>query len=353
MLILAIDTSMAACSAAVHDSSRGVLARRFVAMERGHAEAIAPMVKEVMAEAGLGFAALDRIAVTVGPGTFTGVRIGLAMARGLGLALSIPVTGIDSLSAIATNEGAMESPLLVVADARRSEVYSALYLGGKTVNSPGVIAMDRLVIPPGSTITGTAADAVIATGAGFGRGRGGDLPDAAKFGANAMDDTGAMPAPLYLRAPDAKPQAQMGNVHIRAARLVEVALLASLHAACFDDPWTDNNFAKLLSMPGAKAYVAMKAGKPVGFILTRTSADETEIITIGTTPSARRRGIAIALIAHAAPDTKLFIEVAADNAPARALYARCGFVEAGVRPNYYRRQGTSEDAVVMRRDPTP
>ncbi len=353
MLILAIDTSMAACSAAVHDSSRGVLARRFVAMERGHAEAIAPMVKEVMAEAGLGFTALDRIAVTVGPGTFTGVRIGLAMARGLGLALSIPVTGIDSLSAIAANEGVTESPLLVVADARRNEVYSALYLGGRMLGPPEVIALERLVIPPGATITGTAADGVLAAGSDFRRGRGGDLPDAAKFGALEMDETGAMPAPLYLRAPDARPQVPSGNVHIRAARLVEVALLASLHAESFDDPWTDDDFAKLLSMPGARAYIAVKAGKAVGFILMRTAADETEIITIGTTPSARRQGIAKALIAHAAQQTKLFIEVAAGNAPARALYARCGFVEAGVRPNYYRRQGRSEDAVVMRRDPMP
>lgn len=354
MISLAIDTSMAACSVALHDSSaRSLLAARFVAMERGHAEAVAPMVKEVMAEAGLGFKALDRIAVTVGPGTFTGVRIGLAMARGLGLALSIPVTGIDSLRAIAANDGVTESPLLVVADARRDEVYSALYLDGKALSPPAVVALDRLVIPPGATITGTAADAVIAAHNGFDRGRGGDLPDASKFGALEMEATGTMPAPLYLRSPDAKPQAPPANFHIRAAGPAEAALLASLHAACFDDPWTDYDFTKLLSMPGAKAYVGMKAGHAVAFVLTRTADGETEIIAIGTTPPARRQGLAKALITHAAKDTKLFIEVAADNVPARALYASCGFIEAGVRPNYYRRHGKSEDAVVMCRDPTP
>ena len=351
MLILAIDTSMAACSAALHDAGN-LLASRYVPMDKGHAEAIAPMVRDVMAEAGTAFAALGRIAVTTGPGTFTGVRIGLAMARGLGLALSIPVTGIDSLRAIAANEGETESPVLVVADARRNEVYSALFLRGKTVSPPGVIALDKLVIPPGATITGTGADAVIGTRADVRRGRGGDFPDAAKFGALAMEDTGAMPAPLYLRAPDAKPQVQAGNLHIRAARPVEMALLASLHASCFDDPWTEDDFARLLSMPGAEAHVAMKAGRPVGFVLARRAADETEIITIATLPSWRRQGIATALIAKAPPGTKLFIEVAAGNAPARALYARCGFVEAGVRPGYYQRQGTSEDAVVMRRDPS-
>ena len=350
MKILALDTSMAACSAAVHDSGK-LLASCFIAMERGQAEAIAPMVKEVMADAGLDFKALHRIAVTVGPGTFTGVRIGLAMARGLGLALSIPVTGIDSLQAIAANEVETEGPLLVVADARRNEVYSALYVGGKMLSPPAVIALDKLVIPPRATITGTAADAVIAANSDLRRGRGGDVPDAAKFGAIPLDDTGIMPAPLYLRAPDAKPQAQAGSVHIRAAHLADMTLLASLHADCFDDPWTDDDFAKLLSMPGAAAYVAVKAERAVAFVLTRTAADETEIITIGTTPSARRQGLAKALIDHAAPTTKLFIEVAAGNVSARALYGRCGFVEAGVRANYYRRHGRREDAVVMRRDP--
>lgn len=351
MLILAIDTSMAACSAAVHDTApRSVLAAHYTPMDKGQAEAIAPMVKDVMAQAGLAFAALGRIAVTTGPGTFTGVRIGLAMARGLGLALAIPVTGIDSLSAIAANEGNTGAPLLVVADARRNEVYAGLYRGGKMLNSPAVIALDRLVIPPGAMVTGTAADAVIAGAKDCTRGRGGDLPDAAKFGMLDMEGSGGMPGPLYLREPDAKPQ---NAPHIRATHAGEMALLAALHAQCFDDPWTDDAFASLLSMPGAAAYLAMKAGQPAGFVVLRTAADETEIITIGTIPAARRGGIAKALIAQAAGNTKLFIEVAAGNAPARALYRQLGFVEAGVRPNYYRRPQSREDAVIMRRDGTP
>ncbi len=126
MKLLALDTAMAACSVAVYDSQRAcVLASAFASMERGHAEAIAPMVRDVMVEAGLEFRELDRIAVTIGPGTFTGVRIGLSMARGLGLALDRPVTGIDTLSAIAVNEA--RAPLLVTADARRDEVYAALF----------------------------------------------------------------------------------------------------------------------------------------------------------------------------------------------------------------------------------
>ena len=105
MKLLCLDTAMAACSVGVYDATgERLLASAYVPMERGHAEALAPMVEQVMREAGLGFGDLGRIAVTVGPGTFTGVRIGLAMARGLGLALGIPVCGIDTLTAIACNQ---------------------------------------------------------------------------------------------------------------------------------------------------------------------------------------------------------------------------------------------------------
>ena len=84
-------------------------ARAMQFMDRGQAEALAPMVQETMGMAGVAFKDLARIAVTTGPGTFTGVRIGLAMARGLGVALNIPITGINSLAAIACNETARRS----------------------------------------------------------------------------------------------------------------------------------------------------------------------------------------------------------------------------------------------------
>ena len=361
MKILAIDTSMAACSAAVYDGS--VLASQWQAMDRGHAEAIAPMVKTVMTAAGLRFAEIGRIAVTIGPGTFTGVRIGLAMARGLGLALDIPVIGIDTLSAIAANGGATQLPLLVAADARRGEVYAALFCGGRMLRPPAVLPIAQLDIPDGALIAGTAADAVIVGRSDLARAHGGDLPDAAKFARLAVlaPAPGGMPAPLYLRSPDAKPQPapvrQAIAPGIREAAAAEAPLFAALHAECFDNPWTDHDFAELMAMPGTTALIAAEAGEPVGFLLLRRAADEAEILTIGTRPFARRRGVAKALIDHAAgsPGTdRLFIEVAASNGPAKALYAACGFSEAGTRRNYYARPGGArEDALLLRKELTP
>ena len=103
MIVLAIDTCLFACSVAVVNDGR-VLARRVEPMSRGHQERLAPLVQEAMAEAGLGFDKLDRIGVTVGPGSFTGLRVGLAFAKGLASALSIPAVGIGALEALADTE---------------------------------------------------------------------------------------------------------------------------------------------------------------------------------------------------------------------------------------------------------
>ena len=124
MKILAVDTALNACSASLLDDGR-VLSRRWVAMERGHAEALAPMVEEVMGEAKLEFQALDKLAVTIGPGTFTGQRVGLAFMRGLRTALGKPIVGVTSLAAMAEQASAETGIACAAAvhDARRDEVY--------------------------------------------------------------------------------------------------------------------------------------------------------------------------------------------------------------------------------------
>ena len=124
MKILAVDTALNACSAALLDDAR-VLAHRLEPMERGHAERLAPMVEEVMSEARLDFATLDRLAVTAGPGTFTGQRVGLAFMRGLRAALHRPLIGVSTLAAMAAEAKAETGVPRAIAlhDARRDEVY--------------------------------------------------------------------------------------------------------------------------------------------------------------------------------------------------------------------------------------
>ncbi len=355
MIILALDTSMAACSACVYDSTRdAILAQAQQFMDRGQAEALAPMIQNVVAESGLRFADISRIAVTTGPGTFTGVRIGLAMARGLGLSLGIPAIGINSLAAIATNEKPDELPLAVAVDARMGEIYFAQFdAQGRQASPPAIFALAKaqeIIKSQKYRVMGTGADAVI-NGSGHIRGRGGDLPNAANYVrlAALMMPSEYPPEPLYLRAPDAKPQNGFFRVGPEAT-----AVLAQLHAESFASAWTEKAFAELLASPGTTAIVHSNQQTPTGFIVFRGAADEAEIITICTRIIFRRKGLARALVQHAESQLRnggaksLFIEVAVSNVAALALYGSCGFIQSGVRKGYYeRKSGVKEDALIM------
>src|SRR6202046_1439239 len=106
MLILAIDTALDACAAGVLDTEAGrLIAQESQAMKRGHAEALMPLIARVIEQSGIAFAALDRIAVTTGPGSFTGLRVGLSAARGIALAANKPVVGLTTLTAYAAPLG--------------------------------------------------------------------------------------------------------------------------------------------------------------------------------------------------------------------------------------------------------
>src|SRR5690348_6764267 len=126
---LGIDSTGNACSAAIWRGER-VVARRFAAMERGQAEALMPMVAAVLDEAALAIETLDLIAVTVGPGAFTGLRIGIAAARGLSLASGVPALGVSSFVAAAAQvpiEERRGRPLVVALDSRRAEFFVATF----------------------------------------------------------------------------------------------------------------------------------------------------------------------------------------------------------------------------------
>ena len=215
MLVLGIDTALKSCSAAVlRDGS--VLAERRLALEKGHAEHLAPMVAEALGEARVAAKDLDRVGVVIGPGGFAGVRVGLAFARGLALGTHVKVIGVTSLGALAA--GAPSQGLVApVIDARRGQVYAALYdRDGSVRLQPFVAAADealsRLVEAAGSESVLLIGDGapLIAPPPNFELLPGDDQINAkivARLAASAPVDTAAPPAPLYLRAPDAKPGA--------------------------------------------------------------------------------------------------------------------------------------------------
>lgn len=218
MRILAIDTALAACAAAIYDTDAPLLTFESLAIERGHAEALMPLIARVVDKAGVEFSALDRIAVTVGPGSFTGLRVGIAAARGIALATGKPAIGLSTLAAYAAPliERNESCAIVSVIDARHGHVYLQIFgIGGQTLMPPRYAAIDEAIRAATTRpvrIVGSGADLLAshwpphaAAPLGVRCEPAPSIEWVARLGAAATLD-GAPPKPLYLRSPDAKPQ---------------------------------------------------------------------------------------------------------------------------------------------------
>jgi tRNA threonylcarbamoyladenosine biosynthesis protein TsaB len=205
MNLLAFDSAQAACSAAVWRDG-AIAARRSERMARGHAETLMPMIVAVLEDAGTGFDTLDAVGITVGPGSYTGIRVGLAAAKGIALARGVPLIGVTTLEAIAhATQGGR--PVYVALETKRADLYvqpfDALL---RALAPPAVIAPEAARVPPGALVAGDGAarlapylsgrdDIVFADGDG--------IVDAAVVAAiAAARGPGGPVAPLYLRPPD-------------------------------------------------------------------------------------------------------------------------------------------------------
>ncbi len=207
MPTLALDTALGACSAAVVERDR-VLATRAEPMTRGHQERLAPLVQAVMHDAGVGFPDLRRVGVTVGPGSFTGLRVGLAFARTMALALGRPCVGVSSLEALAA--GTVGEALAVIS-APQDRLYAQRFRDGAPLGPPALVAPEaadlagvlRLVGPGAARLAERAPGAEIDPRA---------WPDPAALArlCAARPEPEGPPAPLYMRAPDARTLAERG-----------------------------------------------------------------------------------------------------------------------------------------------
>lgn len=208
MRIIALDTCMAACSAAVVNGE-DVLAAVSEPMMRGHQERLATMAREVMASAGLSFSDLDRIGVTVGPGSFTGLRVGLAFAKGLAAALDKPAVGVGSLEALAASADGF---VVAAIDAKRGQIYLQVFDDGQALMAPDVLPLEiaaaRLAELHGgaATLVGSGAP-LLAPVLPHAKMLDVVTPDPVAVARIAARAPLAPPRPMYLRAPDARPSA--------------------------------------------------------------------------------------------------------------------------------------------------
>lgn len=216
MILLAIDCSAGLCAACVWDAGEGrETGRAVLDIGKGHAERLMGVVDESLKVAGAGFRDLGSVAVSVGPGSFTGVRVGVSAARGFALALKIPAIGVDTLEAIAAEQRGARGDVAVmsVLDGGRGDIYAAVYDAlGATLYPPAVMTLDQaadLARSGAAVLAGSAAPAVTAMAAkGLTVGSVGATADIAVYArVAARKGPGERPRPLYLRGADAKPQA--------------------------------------------------------------------------------------------------------------------------------------------------
>ena len=201
MRLLAIDTAADLCAACVWDTEAGERGRCVLELGKGHAERLMAVIDEALAKAGSTYADLGAIVVAVGPGSFTGVRVGVAAARGLALALGVPAVGVTTLEALArqAREERPGHPVVARIEAGRGQAYVAAFsAAGELTFGPAALALaaaDALIREMGEdTLLAAGKTADIAIYARCG---------AEKLAAGALPEK---PKPLYLREADARPQ---------------------------------------------------------------------------------------------------------------------------------------------------
>lgn len=348
MLVLSLDTASHGCSSCVWKDG-DILSLVHEPMERGQDRRLLPIILESLEKAKVTFNELERIAVTRGPGSFTGLRIGLAVAGGLHLATNIPVVGIDRFSVFrADNKDA--DKLLVILDSKRRELFCQYYENNipseptmltveeiatwmKTKNPlilTGDIHLEGLSIKAAST-----SEAIIS----------------AQIAASAsLEDPSFLPQPLYIRPPDvtlASPILEKVDSNLCAS-------LTHLHTQCFRDAaWNVEQMKGSLALPTTIGWYLTDRRQMIGFILCQALQEQWEILTFCVHPHHQRKGFGAKLLSHALAQSKaqkadLFLEVSANNVAAITLYEKVGFKLIGRRPNYYRHGFQTFDALTYK-----
>ena len=302
-----------------------------------------PLVLDVMKIAAIDFEQLDRIAVTRGPGSFTGLRIGLAAARGMGLASGKPVVGIDRFSIYHELYKDVRQTLLVVIQSRRTELFCRFYPDTGELCEPSMMTVEQVADflanhPNTKTVGDTEKGGLTSQN---------EVVMCALLAAKAEPtDPAFLPRPLYLRAPDVT----FPSVEMRPATTEDAGILATLHATAFsNDAWSREQIMGSLKQDTTRGWIAFTKSEAVGFILMQTLLPESEILTFCVHPAQQRRGIGRQLLRQITRVARgdIFLEVAADNTAALALYKKLGFRETGRRAGYYKRAYSAVDAVLF------
>ena len=388
MKLLAIDSSGLVASVAVIEEET-LVAEYTMNYKKTHSQSLLPMLEEIKKSIDLDLSSIDAIAVAAGPGSFTGLRIGSATAKGLGLALDKPLISVPTVDALAynlydTDEDTIICPIM---DARRKQVYTGLYSfshevkdGTHLTEAAFHVEEQQMAIAVEELISKLNAykRPVVFLGDGVPVYRqmleeGLEVPysfapsymnrqRAAVVGALGIAyyyagkyETAEAHKPDYLRVSQAeRERAQRekeAKTDVREMTIEDGAVVAEIEHQSFSDAWSEKAILETLEQNNSVCFVAEKAGKRVGYLLGYTAVDEVEIARIAVIDEMKRQGVGHALMlalkawSKEHQIAKVLLDVRESNQAAGAFYAREGFVNDGVRKAFY--QDPKEDAVLM------
>jgi tRNA threonylcarbamoyl adenosine modification protein YeaZ len=357
LLILAIDCALGPSQVALVKGEQ-VLARLTNADVNRAAEDLIPMVGQALTQAGLEPGDVERVAVSTGPGRFTSLRIAIAAARGLALAWQVPLVGFSTFEILAAAQSPdLAQPLGVVVPVGRGELALQVFNGGQP-------AGPSLFGNPEEILEQITADLIFA-GPGASAFDPERLLDSAPPDIEILAQLAAwrfdikMVVPIYARAPDADIPTQYNNrlsFIIDQFDAVSIAAAHTLHAQCFEQPWSAEALRALVADPTVVLILIGAKTAPVAMGIVRYVADESEILTLCVRPSERRQGHARQVMEYLTREAQrngaahLFLEVAEQNISANNLYKSLGFEMVGRRPNYYTNNtGIADAALILRR----
>ena len=392
MKVLAIDSSgMTATVAVVEDTQ--TIAEYTVNFKKTHSQTLLPMIDTMGKMIELDLKTIDAIAVAGGPGSFTGLRIGSATAKGLGLALEKPLIHVPTVDGLAYNLYGCQDIICPIMDARRKQVYTGMYTfarreleGSKqtelildVLEAQNASPIDELIerlnihgrpvvfLGDGVPVYQDVIREKMRVPFSFAPASA-NRQRAAVVGALGIQyykegkfETAMEHQPDYLRVSQAERERaekeRKAVVSIRQMKVEDAAAIAEMEHQTFSDAWSEKAILDTLRNPKTICLVAEKIGKIVGYCIVYTADDEADIARIAVLKESRRFGIASELI-HALDVICwenqiqiIMLDVRVSNDGARAFYEKHGFTQDGIRENYYK--NPIEDAILMSRAVIP
>ena len=351
----------------------------------GHTRRLTPLIAAALAQAGVAPRDLQWLAADLGPGSFTGVRVGLATAAALALATGARLLGASSLASLAHGVGARRALVIPLVPAGRRDLYAGFFradprgrvtlLAAPRVGEPAMVldataecqalirdASVRFVGPGAAREHATLEAAYPGSTAPAWRAAGLSARDLAAAATLAVGAAGGLPAPgaalkpLYVRPAQADERVRHRAladlpVTLRPLAGADIPAVVAIEQRVFPDPWTPEFFRSELGLPMVHARVAELEGRIAGYLVAWLGSGEGHLGNLAVLPEARRRGVARLLLealldrARVLGVPSISLEVRVSNFAAQALYRGYGFRLAGLRRGYYRESG--EDALIM------